>query len=86
MYYNIKRHNVIIATVAPTGTYTAKIMGDELVNMNFTLSEPIEFLIGDMVEVFGQLFVLNIAPTEDKVSSIQFNSIIPCNLKALSMS
>ncbi|WP_312133391.1 phage tail protein [Empedobacter sp.] len=73
MYYNIKRHNVIIATVAPTGTYTAKIMGDELVNMSFTLADSVEFLIGDMVEVFGQLFILNVAPTEEKISSIQFN-------------
>ncbi|WP_333662302.1 phage tail protein, partial [Chishuiella changwenlii] len=73
MYYNIKRNNEIIASVVPTGTYDAKIMGDELVNMNFTLSEPIDFLIGDMVEVYGQLFILNVAPTEEKKSSIQYN-------------
>lgn len=73
MKYNITRNTEIIAAVTPTGTYDAKIMGAETVSMNFTLFEPIQFLIGDMVEVYGQLFILNIAPTEEKISSIQYN-------------
>ncbi|MGV0980417.1 phage tail protein [Empedobacter falsenii] len=72
MYYNIKRNNQTIASVVAEGTYTAQIMGEEVVNMSFTLSESVEFLIGDYVEIYGQSFVLNLAPEEEKISSIQF--------------
>ncbi|MDM1074196.1 hypothetical protein HX001_17055 [Empedobacter brevis] len=73
MYYNIKRHNETIASVVAEGTYNASIMGEEVVNMSFTLSQPVEFLIGDYVEIYGQGFTLNLAPEEEKVSSIQYN-------------
>uniref|UniRef100_UPI0028A96DA6 GA-like domain-containing protein n=1 Tax=Empedobacter sp. TaxID=1927715 RepID=UPI0028A96DA6 len=72
MYYNIKRNNQTIASVVAEGTYTAQIMGEEVVNMSFTLSESVEFLIGDYVEIYGQSFILNLAPEEEKISSIQF--------------
>ncbi|MGG5507899.1 MULTISPECIES: phage tail protein, partial [unclassified Myroides] len=72
MKYSIKRNNQVIATVAPTGSVSRKIMAEELVNMKFILPKYIPFQIGDTVEVYGDTYVLNKEPNAQKNATNHF--------------
>lgn len=73
MQYGIYRNTSLIATVQPQGTLSQKIMGEELVTMNFTLSQKISFKINDTVSVYGNTYYLLNEPTLVEVSSVQFD-------------
>lgn len=71
--YNIKRGVTTIATVRPeSGSQIKKIMGENLVDMVFTIPSPVLFEIGDWVEVFGENYTLNALPTLDKKSESEY--------------
>ncbi|MBE9391963.1 hypothetical protein [Elizabethkingia anophelis] len=63
MRYDIKRGNNIIANVRPTGKITSRIMGEELVNMSFSLVQKIEFALSDYVDVKERRYYLLDSPT-----------------------
>ena len=68
--YSIKRGATTIATVRPeSGAQRLKIMGENVVDMTFTLRAPVDFQIGDTVVVYGTTYILNALPTYNKVSS-----------------
>jgi hypothetical protein len=71
--YNIKRGVTTIATVRPeSGSQIKKIMGENQVDMVFTLNAPVDFAIGDWVEVFGENYTLNALPNLDKSSNNEY--------------
>ncbi|MHC5353089.1 phage tail protein [Myroides sp. LJL115] len=72
MNYTIKRNNIEVATVSPTGSLNSTIMGEEVVQMNFTLPNYVAFHIGDTVSVYGTTYVLNQEPNVQKVSTINY--------------
>lgn len=72
MNYTIKRNNIDVATVSPTGSLNSTIMGEEVVQMNFTLPNYVAFHIGDTVSVYGTTYVLNQEPNVQKVSTINY--------------
>ena len=62
--YDIKRLiggvATIIATVRPSsGQQVKRVMGENIVDMAFTLSVPVDFEIGDFVTVYGETYTLN---------------------------
>ena len=81
MIYEIKRNAVTIASIQPEGNITRKIMGEELVNMTFTLTQIIGFQINDTVLVYGNTYVLQKEPNIAKISTkeyqytLQFTSV-----------
>lgn len=72
MIYDIKRFGVTIASVQPEGTVTRKIMGEELVNITFTLTSIVGFQINDTITVFGNTYVLEKEPNIAKLNSTEF--------------
>src|SRR3546814_7200625 len=66
--YDIKRGSELIATVKAEGRQTKRIMREDIVDLEFTLFEYVEFLIGDTVEVFGETYVLNRLGQPEKLS------------------
>lgn len=73
MTYDIKRNTTTIATVHAVGSQQREVMGKDVVNMDFSLSSYVEFLLGDKVEVYTKSYVLNKRPQIEKVSSAQYN-------------
>lgn len=70
--YSIKRGAATIATVRPeSGVQKQKIMGENVVDMTFTLTSPVAFEIGDTVVVYGQTYVLNTLPAVSKTAEKQ---------------
>ncbi len=73
MKYTIKRDNTLLAEVQPTGQVTERIMGEDLVDMQFSLPHKVEFYLNDTVEIFGRKYLLHQSPICEKVSSRHFN-------------
>lgn len=73
MKYEIKRNTTIVATVHAVGSQQREVMGKDIVNMDFSLSSYVEFLLGDTVEVYSKSYILNKRPQIEKVSSAQYN-------------
>ncbi|SMO48062.1 phage tail protein [Solitalea koreensis] len=73
MNYDIKRGSTTIATVRPEGgLLRQRIMGENVVQMSFTLAEAVDFTIGDTVLVYGETYYLNQMPAVQKVSSLEY--------------
>src|SRR3546814_8409657 len=66
--YDIKRGSELIATVKAEGMQTKRIMREDIVDLEFTLFEYVEFLIGDTVEVLVETYVLNRLGQPEKLS------------------
>lgn len=72
MIYQIKRGAEVIASVRAEGQISTKLMGEELVKMNFSLTNKINFQIGDTVSVYGNTYYLFSDPSCTKNSSREF--------------
>lgn len=72
MTYEIKRGNATIATLTPQGKQQRKAMGEDVVDMDFTLAEFIDFKIGDWCQVYGHRYNLNQLPAVEKLSNFEF--------------
>jgi len=72
MKYTIKRGSSTVAVVRPKGNQEKKLMGANIVTMGFELPQFIEFLSGDSVEVYGETYYLNVAPSVKEESSIRW--------------
>jgi hypothetical protein len=72
MIYQIKRGSEIITSVRAEGKVSSKMMGEELVNMSFTLTSKITFQVGDTVEVYGNTYYLISDPSYTKNNSREF--------------
>ena len=74
MRYDILRNTTFIAKIRPDSgsVLSRQIMGENVVKMTFTLSNHIEFRIGDVVTVYGNLYSLNKLPDVTEISSIEF--------------
>ena len=74
---NIYRLNTVIATVHPSddSAYSCKLMGDNIVRLNFRLTAAIDLRIGDHILWTGQIFTLNTQPVIREVSSreVEYN-------------
>lgn len=69
MQYIIYRDNVEVAKVRPLGSQNKQVMGANTVTMSFALRSFVEFQIGDYVDVYGDRYYLNFAPTVQEISS-----------------
>src|SRR5690606_15152963 len=58
MKYTIKRGNAELVTITPEGWQTKQAMGVNMVEMNFTLLEPVEFEKGDYCIVYGEKYIV----------------------------
>lgn len=72
MIYQIKRDSDIIASVRAEGKVSTKLMGEELVTMSFSLTEKLNFQIGDTVDVYGNTYYLISDPSYTKNSSREY--------------
>jgi hypothetical protein len=72
MTHEIKRNETLIATVHATGVQDKKIMGANIVAMNFELSSQTKFTIGDYADIYGERYYINYAPSEKQHSSIRW--------------
>lgn len=84
MKYQIKRGNdQTILTVKPIkGELQRAIMGAHVVNMEFRLSEKVELLLGDYVDVYGNRYYINNQPSIAKTSPTEY--LYSCEFKAVS--
>lgn len=76
MTYDIKRTNGsvewLVKTVHPAGTQGAKAMGENVVDMSFTLPIYVDFKINDFVVVYGETYKINITPSVKKVAKRKY--------------
>ncbi len=72
MNYEFKRNGLTIATVYAQGTQDKKIMGQNLINVNFELNQHIDFRVGDDVEAYGETYWLHADPQEKQESAIRW--------------
>lgn len=73
MRYTIYRgNNPVVQNIRPEGTVTERIMGEETVNISFSLTSKIEFHIGDKITVFGKDYFLAADPVTNKKNSREF--------------
>ncbi len=72
MDYTIYRGPNPVLTIRPTGQQTKKLMDVSVVQLEFELPEAFDLAIGDTVTVFGEVFTLNVLPSVQKKSSIQY--------------
>jgi hypothetical protein len=68
MLYSIYRNSTLVAEVQATGTQSKQIMGANTVVMNFQLPNPTTFKVGDYVDVYGERYYINYAPSEKQHS------------------
>lgn len=59
MIYEIKRGGTVVLAIRANGKQHRAVMIEDRGQMEFTLPEPVTFLQGDTVEVFGQTYKLN---------------------------
>lgn len=73
MRYSIYRGNQEIANIRPEGTVTERLMGEETVNITFSLTEKIVFHIGDRINVYGKKYFLSEDPSIIKKNIREFD-------------
>jgi hypothetical protein len=68
---DILRGNIVIATVHPTddSVHSCKLMGENIVKLNFRLAAAIDLIAGDHIVWAGQTFTLKPDPTIREISS-----------------
>lgn len=73
----ILRGNTVIATIHPSddSVYSCKLMGDNIVKLNFKLSVAVTLAFGDHIVWGGQAFTLNTEHTAKEIASreIEYN-------------
>lgn len=72
MKYAIKRGNKVIVEVHAEGQVTERIMGEQLVDVTFSLSARVQFQLWDSIAVDGRTYFLHTTPTEEKLSKRNF--------------
>ncbi|TZF81822.1 hypothetical protein FW774_17350 [Pedobacter sp. BS3] len=73
--YNIYRPGApatLVKAVKPTGQQQREAMGVDIVDMQFTLSEYVDFRINDYVTVYGRTYKLNLSPSVEKKGNRRF--------------
>ena len=81
MNYTIKRGSDILITIGASGTQTRRVMGEDVVTLEFLSPKAIQFEIGDTVEVYSRLYKLNRAENVTKTGnrffsySLQFEAL-----------
>jgi len=74
---DILRGNTVIATVHPTddSVYSCKLMGDNIVKLNFRLAVAVSLAFGDHIIWGGQTFTLNTEHTAKEIATreIEYN-------------
>lgn len=73
MIYTINRDGTFLKNVKPQGKITTKIMDEELLTMVFSLDHFFVFALGDTVEAYGNIYVINEEPTVQKISTNHYN-------------
>ncbi len=74
MRYTIYRGKLpVVNNIAPEGTVTERIMGEESVSITFSLRQKIEFHIGDKITVYGKDYFLSADPVTLKKNSRDFS-------------
>jgi hypothetical protein len=71
---DIYRNGVLYQTIKPdaNSSQVKQVMGDNVINLGFVLSEAGNFQYGDYCTVFGELYKLNSVPNEKKVASNRY--------------
>ena len=72
MMYDIKRNNVIVASVQAEGKETIRMMGEETVSMSFKLPELKVLEKDDEIVVFGKKYYLSTEPSVEKISTLEW--------------
>ena len=80
---DIYRNNIIKASIHPTddSAYSSKLMGDNIVRLNFKVATAIDLSIGDYILWRGQTFALNTQPVIREVATreVEYN----CEFQAI---
>jgi|GEM_PF-1935802 len=81
MIYEIKRGEIVVAAVKPTGRATSRIMGEEIVNFQFSLAQNIAFQKHDYITFKGKQYSIlksyncEQSSTKEWIYNITFYSI-----------
>ncbi len=74
----IKRLAATVSVIKPdkTSTQVKKIMGDNIVNLNFELNHLVNFRIGDYAEIFGEIYKANRMPQIEKKDTYRYEYVM----------